>query len=50
MEPVAMVDIVDQDMGVVLVVHMEGIASMVQRQGGLEDRSQGVMKVKALGR
>jgi hypothetical protein len=47
---VAMVDMVDLDMGVVWEVHMEGMASMEEEQGGLADHSQGAMKVTVLGR
>jgi hypothetical protein len=49
-EVVAMVDMVDLDMGVVQEVHMEGTASTEEVQGGLADHSQGVMMVTVLGR
>jgi aspartyl aminopeptidase len=49
MVAVAMVVTVDQDMVVVLVVHMEEMGSMAE-QGAQENRSQGVMKVKVTDR
>jgi hypothetical protein len=50
MVAVAMVDMVDLDMGVLWVVRMEGMASMEEEQGGLADHSQDVTKVTVLGR
>jgi hypothetical protein len=48
-EAVAMVDQVDQDMGVVQEVPMEETPSM-EEQAGLADRFHGVMMVTVLGR
>ena len=48
-EAVAMVDMVDQDMGVVQEVPMEETPSMEDKPG-LADRFHGVMRVTVLGR